>query len=252
MNISIKNESNFNIQRQCGIYLIRCLLNNRIYVGSTKQNFRARFSNHCKFLNQGKLCNNLLQNDYNIYGALNFEFEILSIVTDEKSTVKLEQEFINILNPYYNICKTATNNSRTNLNKKFTQEHKDKIRAKSLLFKHSNIDKISEQNKKGASNFKVTNLINNTITIVKSRLELLKILNITDPSKYYNKQYKNWFIEVIKKQKKSIILIIDNKEVIFNSYEKCDKFLNKWRGYTSTQSLKNVNTLCGYNVKFNS
>lgn len=251
MQIKIKNEEFFNIQRQYGIYAIRCLVNNRIYIGSTKQSFRARFSNHCKFLGQQKLGNKGLQDDYNLHGPENFEFEIISIIMNENDIVIGEQQFIDNLHPYYNVMKTANNNSRTNLNKKFTKEHREKIREKSKLFKHENIDKIIDQNKKGANKFELTNLTTGEIKFIDSTLELQEFFDMTTIRKYYDKKYKGWYIKLLKTQSKNAELFINNEWKIFESFEKCDKFLNKWRGYTSTQSLRNVTELCGYSVKFN-
>ena len=98
MTIKIKNESNFNIRRDIGVYLLKCIPLNRIYIGSTNQSFRARFSNHYKFLKSNNLGNKELQKDFNEYGENNFEFEILGLYTEDL-TVKYEQEFIDKLNP---------------------------------------------------------------------------------------------------------------------------------------------------------
>jgi group I intron endonuclease len=250
MLIKIKNESSFNIQRQCGIYAIRCLTNNRIYVGSTKQSFRARFSNHCKFLKSGKLSNKKLQTDYTLYGPDNFEFEILSVIINESDIVITEQYFINNLRPYYNYFKIAHNSSKTNDGKKFSEEHKQKIREKSKLFKHSDIEKIKKQNKEGANKFKLTNLVTQEVVNIESANELRVFLNLDNVNNYYNTQYNNWYVEVIKTQKKTVKLIVNEEIIKFNSFNDCDKFLNKWRGYTSTQSLKNVKVLCGFPVNF--
>lgn len=246
----VKNENNFNISRQRGIYLIRCIVNDQIYVGSTKQNFRARFSNHCKFLKQGKLCNKKLQSDYNLYGPGNFEFEILSVVLNEDDIVTTEQYFINNLKPYYNFLKVAHNSSRTNNGKKFSKEHIEKIRKKSKMFKHVNIEKIIKQNKEGANKFKLVNTKTNEVVHIDSAIKLRMFLNTEHVNNYYNTVYKDWYIEVVKTQKKTVELTIDGEIKRFKSFNDCDKFLNKWRGFTSTQSLKNVEELCGFPVKF--
>jgi len=251
MVIKIKNQKNFNIQRQFGIYLIRCKTNGKIYIGSTKQSFRARFSNHCKFLTKGKLSNFILQNDFTKYGVEEFEFEILSVTLDEDNVHMLEKQFIDLLKPEYNVIKSISNNSRTNLNRKFTDEHKDKIRVKSLLFKHEDIEKITKQNKDGSNKFELVNVKTGEVLLINSRLELMDFLDVKSPNDHYGTVYKGYKIKVLKRQRKTITLTLDNEKLVFTSFEKCDKFLNKWRGYTSTQSLRNVTVLCGYSVKFN-
>lgn len=250
MKIKIKNENLFNIQRQFGVYLLRCIPENRIYIGSTKQSFRARFSNHYKFLSTNSLENKKLQEDYNKYGEENFEFEILGVY-DENLTVKYEQIFINSLKPYYNVMK-AVNNSKTNWNKKLTEEHIEKIREKSLLYKHNKetLERISKLNKENSAQYLVTN-INTNESFETTWLGLIDKFG-TGCNKSVGKIYKKeWKIECLKKQAMKISLFIDNNWIEFNSFEKCDNFLNKWRGFTSTQKLKNVTTICGYNVKYN-
>ena len=250
MLIKIQNEENYNIRRDIGVYILRCIPLNKIYIGSTNQSFRARFSNHCKFLSKGNLANKHLQNDYNKYGPENFQFEILGVYPKEL-TIVYENKFINDLKPHYNVNK-AYNNSKTNLNKKFSKEHKEKIRQKSLKFKHSNLEFIAKQNKEGANKFRIINLQTNEETFLNSTKELKTFFNVKIClNKYYNNIYKNHFIKVLKTQKKKVKILINDKYIEFSSYEKCDKFLNKWRGYTSTQSLKNVTELNGYPVIFN-
>jgi len=251
MEIKIKNEELFNIRRDIGVYLLRCIPENRIYIGSTNQSFRARFSNHCKFLVQGNLGNEKLQNDFNKYGKENFEFEILGVYP-ENLTVKYEQSFIDTLKPYYNVNK-AFNKSLTNTGKKFSDEHKEKIREKSKLYKHNEetLNLITELNKENAAQYRVTN-IETKEEFLKTWNQLEKFFGTTGFNKSVGKIYKNlWKIEKLKAQAKNVQLLVNNEWVTFSSFEKCDKFLNKWRGYTSTQSLKNVEKLCGYTVKFN-
>lgn len=247
MNIKIKNENLFNIKRDIGVYLLKCIPENRIYIGSTNQSFRARFSNHYKFLKNGNLGNKKLQEDYNKYGESNFEFEIIGVYP-ENLTVNYEKQFIDSLNPYYNVNK-ACNNSKTNKNKKFSESHKEKIREKAKLFKHKNIEDIIKQNKTGANKFKIIEITTNDEFFINSKLELISFLELSCPERFYNKQYKNYYIEVLKTQRKKIQLLVNNDWIEFSSYEKCDKFLNKWRGYTSTQMLKNKEEIDNFKVK---
>ena len=55
------------------IYSIRCLTNNKIYIGQTT-NITSRFKNHKSELKRHMHCNKYLQNDYDKYGLSNFEF----------------------------------------------------------------------------------------------------------------------------------------------------------------------------------
>jgi len=249
MIIKIANESSYNIRRDFGVYLLRCIPENRIYIGSTKQSFRARFSNHIKFLSKGTLGNAKLQLDYIKYGPDNFEFEILGIYP-EILIVTYEQKFIDDLQPYYNILK-ASNNSKTNLNRKFSEEHKNKIRSASKKFKHSeeSLALVTKLNKENASKYRITNIITSE-TFVKNFKEAEEFFNTSCFYKFNNRVYKNiWKIELLQKQAKSISLLVNNEWLSFSSYEKCDKFLNKWRGYTSTKMLKGCSEIDNYKVK---
>jgi group I intron endonuclease len=66
--------SKFNINS--GIYSIRCLINNKRYIGSCS-NFKSRKNEHFRRLRNNISKNNLLQTDFNLYGEENFIFEIL-------------------------------------------------------------------------------------------------------------------------------------------------------------------------------
>jgi group I intron endonuclease len=80
-----------------GIYIIRNLINNKIYVGSTK-NFYKRKIRHFRDLNDKKHHNISLTNAVNKYGLENFSFEIVEEVPYEKELIiNKEQEYIDDL-----------------------------------------------------------------------------------------------------------------------------------------------------------
>jgi group I intron endonuclease len=249
MSIKIVNQDVYDIRRDCGVYLLRCVAENKIYVGSTKQSFRARFSNHFKFLKSGKLGNKALQTDYNKYGYENFEFEILGVYREEEC-VMYEKHFIESLKPFYNVIK-ASNNSKTNLNKKFSKDHVEKLRQAAKRYRHSpeTLKIVSDLNKKNVSRYKLTNIHTGEV-YYKTFTETVEFFQNSSFLRSKNRVYKKtWIIVKEKKQSKTIQLLIDGNWITFLSYEKCDKFLNKWRGYTSTQTLKGYTSICGYSVR---
>lgn len=81
---------------QTGVYAIRCLTNNRVYVGSAARSFRHRWSRHRTDLRRQKHCNKALQNAWNKYGDQGFQFEIL-LVCDPSECIVNEQRFIDEL-----------------------------------------------------------------------------------------------------------------------------------------------------------
>lgn len=62
-----------------GIYIIKNLVNSKIYVGSTKIAFHTRKTKHLNSLRNNTHYNEHLQNAWNKYGEENFVFEILII-----------------------------------------------------------------------------------------------------------------------------------------------------------------------------
>lgn len=55
----------------CGVYCIRCKVNNKAYIGSSV-NINRRWTEHKSALKAGRHDNKQLQEDYNKYGADNF------------------------------------------------------------------------------------------------------------------------------------------------------------------------------------
>ena len=60
----------------CGVYCIRCKVNNKAYIGSSA-NIKQRWGNNKSMLKAGRHDNKQLQEDYNKYGADNFLYSIL-------------------------------------------------------------------------------------------------------------------------------------------------------------------------------
>jgi len=81
-----------------GIYKITNLVNEKVYVGQSK-NIKNRKKHHRCLLNKHKHVNNLLQNDWDKYGKENFKFEIVEECSEYKLNER-EQYWIN----YYNNC----------------------------------------------------------------------------------------------------------------------------------------------------
>lgn len=105
-----------------GIYQIKNIINNKIYIGSAI-NILQRWSVHQSLLNSNKHYNNHLQSAWNKYGKANFVFEIVEVVEAREELVKREQVYIDFMLPEYNISKIAGNT----LGIKFTEESRKKI-----------------------------------------------------------------------------------------------------------------------------
>lgn len=95
-----------------GIYKIYHINNvNLFYIGSASstakyRGFSHRFHRHLRDLKLKKHRNNKLQNYVNKHGLEGIRFEILEICSPELCIIK-EQEYLDLLKPYFNICKFA-------------------------------------------------------------------------------------------------------------------------------------------------
>ena len=83
-----------------GIYRIRNLINNKVYIGSTK-NMKLRWAKHKALLRHNKHQNTHLQSAWNKYGEDAFVFEVIEECKTE-DLISREQFFIDSLNPDYN------------------------------------------------------------------------------------------------------------------------------------------------------
>lgn len=89
-----------------GIYKIQSISNpDRVYIGSSV-NIEARKIHHFNELRRKTHRNSKLQNHYNKYNEDDLKFEIL-IECKKEQLIRKEQCYINIFQPYFNICKIA-------------------------------------------------------------------------------------------------------------------------------------------------
>ena len=78
----------------------------RIYIGSAV-NAKKRKANHFSMLKKNSHHSVKLQRHCNKYGIEDLCFEILESVMFKEDLIMREQFYMNLLNPYFNICKTA-------------------------------------------------------------------------------------------------------------------------------------------------
>lgn len=94
--------------KKSGVYVIKNLVNNKVYVGSSK-NLYARELEHFRNLKNNKHENKHLQRAYNKYGRDNFAFEVIEFCKEEERFL-LEQKYIDKYygrDNCYNVCKFA-------------------------------------------------------------------------------------------------------------------------------------------------
>jgi group I intron endonuclease len=106
----------------CGVYQIRNILDNNVYIGSAI-NIKRRWRDHKRELRNNIHRNPHLQYSWNKYGENCFLFEVLEEVIDKSNLINREQYHLDNLNPSYNVCKIAYSRGGT----KHSEETKKKI-----------------------------------------------------------------------------------------------------------------------------
>jgi len=99
INITEKSKDNMN---KCGIYMIKNLINEKVYIGMTRNTFKKRLDEHMSGLKIHKHHNIHLQNSYNLYGGNSFEFIILEIISKQENNLKYFFARENDFMIYYN------------------------------------------------------------------------------------------------------------------------------------------------------
>jgi len=85
----------------CGIYKITNKINNKVYVGKTKNTFKRRWDQHKYKLRRGNSTCTYLQNAWNKYGEESFDFSIIAEGDFNKEELaKLETIFIRLYGNY--------------------------------------------------------------------------------------------------------------------------------------------------------
>mgnify|MGYP001495104887 CR=1 FL=1 len=180
MKFNVDKENWFKI----GVYKIENLITGSLYIGSTREKFRARWCKHrSSYKNQGqRKTHPILFKAYDKYGIDNFEMSILEIIEaqDKEEIFKREQYYIDTLNPKYNICKDVVRGGCPNQGRKLSEEWKSRIGKKSSLYKHSKEVKEakSKQNKEGSSIYRV---YSDSFEFTGSLIDCSKALNVILP-----------------------------------------------------------------------
>jgi group I intron endonuclease len=98
------------LPKSSGVYQIKCLSSNKIYIGSAV-NIHNRRQHHRMFLRRGKHQNAYLQSAWDKYGENSFEFSVLEF-TERSNRLEAEQVWLDKTQAYdrqygYNIFKFA-------------------------------------------------------------------------------------------------------------------------------------------------
>lgn len=216
---------------KCGIYKISNIIDNRTYIGSSK-NIKGRFAEHKRLLKNEKHNNIHLLRFVNKYGIDCLIFEVIELCNVQDLIAK-EQYYMDLLQPKFNICKIA---NKPPVYRKFTKD---------------DIMKIIELYNSGKSlNWIAVNLLNNS----SYRTSLYQIKN----GKIYS-EFKHLFVKRKYNQTGRKLNATSRKKISEgNKYKgklkKDDiidiiKRLNNNETGNSIAKLYNVNRSIIYNIK---
>lgn len=128
-----------NLKNKSGIYCILNIQNNKKYIGSSK-NIWQRLQKHFSLLRNNKHENIILQNSFNKNGEDVFICFILREHNEENLTY-LEQYYIDLLKPQYNITTEVVRNILSSESKlKISETLKRKYAEGLPITKHTEID----------------------------------------------------------------------------------------------------------------
>lgn len=189
MKISIKDIDNLGKK---GIYQIKNIKNNKIYIGSTTTSFKKRIKLHLISLNKNKHHNVYLQYSFNKYGIENFEFSIVEIMDCILEEIRQKESYfinyfksLSTLNGYNISDITSSPPSNESIRNKISNTLKNKYKN-DLIFIEK-MRKISDL-RKGKPSWNIGRKCNN---ISNSRKELFDDIEVYDINMKFFRKFDN-------------------------------------------------------------
>ena len=133
------------------IYTITNTVNNKIYVGSTK-NFEARIKSHLSDLRGNRHHCIHLQRSFNKHGEQSFVFSVYKEILDDSKLFIEEQAAIDLLKPHYNIGTVGGGDNISNNPNREAIVEKMKLSLKNRFSKLSKSERSTIYGKPGISN----------------------------------------------------------------------------------------------------
>ena len=126
------------LAKKSGIYMLINKINGKRYIGSSK-NLRARLWEHRSLLRHNKHINQHLQNAWNKYGEINFEYSIIEFC-NENIRYEREQFYVDTIKPEYNISTVNVEMPDVSLEsrQKLSETRKRKMATGEIPITHNN------------------------------------------------------------------------------------------------------------------
>jgi len=181
-----------------GIYEIKNLINNKIYIGSSS-NINKRKIAHFSYLRRNNHPNKHLQNSCNKYGIENFDFNILEICRMD-NVIEKEQFYIDNYKPEYNKRLIAESNFGWKPSEEYIKEFSIKMKGEGNYFfglKHSDKSKnLMRLAKLGKPSLK-TKFPGKSISKYSLNMEFIENYKTLKECAIKNELPYKWFIETI-------------------------------------------------------
>ena len=176
-----------------GIYCIKNLINDKKYIGQTKDRFVERYWNHLWHLKQHSHFNRKLQYSFNKYGEDNFVFYILEELDNNEDINFLEQNYIIKYDSVANGYNMQYGEQPVNLHTFITEEHRKKVGEKNRIHMTGKIHSSETRRKMSASRRGSNNSFSklNEEIVLDIRQRLLNGERPTDVARLYNITYGN-------------------------------------------------------------
>ena len=114
----------------CGIYMIKCVANDKTYIGSSNDVMR-RLKTHKRELKNGSHNNLLLQREYIKYGEDNFTFKIIDQNLPEEMLLAYEKVYMFIYDSM--VRYKGYNHMNSTVNHKQFKEAYNKLKDRGLI-----------------------------------------------------------------------------------------------------------------------
>lgn len=243
--IPIFNKNHIDINKS-GIYIIKNIINKKVYVGSTIR-FRKRFKEHLSGLLYNKHKNQKIQNHVNKYGINSISIEILEICEKD---VLLEKEIFyaklyNSFDEGFNMADITRNKGRV-----FTKEEKEKLSIRYKGINNPNYGKKHSQETKDYISFCNKNKIKTITEEGKKRIiESLKNRIITPKKREHARKIGNRIRTIEDNENFSKIRRLNSPNIF--QFDLNGNFIKEWNSIPDIEEFYNwkntdIGRVCKY------
>lgn len=200
-----------------GIYLWENKLNGKIYIGSSID-LKRRLTTYYNFNHLNKNLTRYINNALLKDGHFVFSLYILEYCSDKKDLINREQYYFDLLNPTYNICKTAG----STLGRLHTDESKEKISGSKLSTNVKDDNHFYGKNHSEEAREKMAKSKLSTVLSV----EVKEKISATLSGRKFTEEHKT-NLSLSKKNRKmiSVLDIKTNETTVYSSISQAEKSL---------------------------